>query len=323
MYSFDGEGNDEALKGNPDVPEHKLVNLVDLPSKALSPRGTFADYKLDGRNWITLVTGDYYPDILVDACTLYQPVLVTFGKLLRESESSSRLLLNIANVEPQWMRVQVARVFRKYVSPETPVEMLKKKKKAQEICDQFSNTFRPIQQVQLAFDTRPIPDEAICALLWEYKDRGKKGYDLTTRFFTLFQEHLPDIKITGPIGAGSDVRMGKVFTDYPNPKRPVDFVVYEGDEVLAIGLARYDSDRGGAQEDDRVGGYVSCADEILNYTHKHHLKTKLLFMNDGPGLLLGSMWDDYAAIEERWPGKIMIFTLRMMSERITTDWLRS
>jgi len=28
----------------------------------------FADYKKEGHFWITLASGEYYPDILVDAC---------------------------------------------------------------------------------------------------------------------------------------------------------------------------------------------------------------------------------------------------------------
>ncbi|PZS04933.1 MAG: bstEII [Candidatus Chloroheliales bacterium] len=289
------------------------------------PRSSFADYKVDGRNWITLATGEYYPDVLKDAVVLYEPVLVLFSKYLRESESSIRLLLRIAEEQSVWMRIQLARVFRKYVSPETPVEMLKKKSRAQQICDQFGTGFRPIHIVQAAFDSRPLPDEALCALLWEYKDRGKKGYDITSRFFALFRQQFPSLVIKGPERAGRDIRMGEVFADYPRPTRPVDFVVYDesGNEVLAIGLARYDSDRGGAQEDDRVGGYISCADEILGYAQTHGLKTKVMFMNDGPGLLLGSMWNDYAAIERSWPGKIIVFTLRMMSERVTLEWLKS
>jgi hypothetical protein len=97
----------------------------------------------------------------------------------------------------------------------------------------------------------------------------------------------------------------------------------KGDDILAIGLARYDSDRGGAQEDDRTGGYRECASEILIYAQNHGLKTKVIFVNDGPGLLLGSMWDDYANLESSWPGKIMVVTLRMIPVRITIDWLRS
>lgn len=203
--------------------------------------------------------------------------------------------------------------------------MLKKKTKAQEICDQFGKGFRPIQEVQVAFESRPMPDEALCAVLWEYKDRGKKGYDLTENFFELFQSHFPQLIIQGPKRAGQDIRMKSVFDGYPNPQRPVDFVVFDADKkgVLAIGLARYDSDRGGAQEDDRAGGYQSCADEILTYSAEHNLKTKVIFVNDGPGLLLGSMWDDYVKLENSWPGKIMVITLRMLPQRITPNWLYS
>ncbi|WP_293084465.1 hypothetical protein [Okeania sp. SIO3B5] len=38
----------------------------------------FADYKSQGHNWITLATGEYYPDILKDACELYKAVEVRF-----------------------------------------------------------------------------------------------------------------------------------------------------------------------------------------------------------------------------------------------------
>ena len=56
---------------------------------------SFGDYWPDASNWITLAGGEYYPDILPDACNLYQPVLVMFGQLLEHSESSTRLFMNI------------------------------------------------------------------------------------------------------------------------------------------------------------------------------------------------------------------------------------
>jgi hypothetical protein len=90
-------------------------------------------------------------------------------------------------------------------------------------------------------------------VLWEYKSRGQKGYDLTERFFELFHARFPDLSIKGPQRAGKDIRLGSILADYPNSSRPVDFVVFEREQVVAIGLARYDSDRGGAQEDDRTG----------------------------------------------------------------------
>lgn len=288
----------------------------------LGPVKSFSDYKSEGHLWITLSNGEYYPDILPLACELYSPVLVTFDQLLKGAHSSTDLFMRIAAIAEQWMRVQLARVFRKYVSPETPVEMLKKKSAAATICKQFGTRFRPVTEVQRRFKERPIPDEALCALLWEYKDRGKKGYDLTERVFTVFRQQFPNLVIRGPERAGKDVFMGTVFPDYPNPNRPVDFLICEGDEVLAVGLARYDSDRGGAQEDDRPGQYRDCAQEVLIYARDHGLRTKVIFLNDGPGLLLGSMWDDYAHIEDLVPGRIKVVTLRMIPERITLDWLR-
>lgn len=285
---------------------------------------SFRDYAPEERkNYITLSTGEYYPDILADACRLYQPVLETFASILHRSESSIALFMNLAEIPTPWMRTQLCRVFRKYVSPETPVEMLKKRSLAKEICQDFGHRFRPIHLVQACFDERPMPDAALCAILWEYKDRGKKGYDLTDKFFTLFQSRFPDLEIWGPRRSGADVQAVSLWQDYGNPSRPLDFVIATPDRhiIYAVGLARYDSDRGGAQEDDRTAGYLNCADEILTYVHEHNLKTKIVFLNDGPGLLLGSMWEDYSLLEERYPEQVRVMTLRMVEERLPRDWL--
>lgn len=102
---------------------------------------TFADYKIEAANWITLASGEFYPDILDDACTLYQPVQAMFGNLLKTSESSERLLKQITDVSETWMRIQLNRVFRRYVSPSTPVEMLKRKHKIDEFWNNSSMTF--------------------------------------------------------------------------------------------------------------------------------------------------------------------------------------
>lgn len=78
----------------------------------------FRDFtQAERRNYITLSTGEYYPDILEDACHLYMPVLETFSKLLKRSESSTAFFMNIASTPNSWMRIQLCRVFRKYVSP--------------------------------------------------------------------------------------------------------------------------------------------------------------------------------------------------------------
>jgi hypothetical protein len=284
---------------------------------------SFADYKKEASNWITLAGGEYYPDILKDACNLYKPVVALFGQTLKSSESSSRLFLEISDVAETWMRIQLLRVFKRYVCPVLPVEMTKRKTKASEFEKEFCHKFRPINEVQKAYSSRPVRDEVMCALLWEYKDRGKKGYDLTERFFDLFCSNFAGLQIAGPERAGKDILMKEIFENYPNPNRPVDFVIKEKRTILAIGLARYDSDRGGAQEDDRTGGYSNCANEFLGYVQENGLSTKLIFVNDGPGLLLGSMWNDYAALEKSWRGKIMVLTLRMVTERLTKEWLIS
>ena len=284
---------------------------------------SLGDYKNDAHNWITLISGEYYPDTLTHACELYKPVLVLFGQLLSQSESSKIFFLNIAAFKEQWMRIQLSRVFRKYVSPETPVEMLKKKTQAQIIVDRFGEGFRAINVVQAKYNSRPIPDEAICAILWEYKDRGKKGYDLTEKMFLLLKDVHPELTIIGPERAGRDILMKEVFSDYPNPDRPIDFVIKKQDHILAIGLARYDGDRGGAQEDDRIGGYMNCANEFATYARQYGLSTKIIFINDGPGLLLGTMWNDYTKLEASWKRRIMVATLRMVQERITPEWLYS
>ncbi len=283
---------------------------------------TFREYRPEGEVWITLANGDYYPDFLLQACQLYGPVLARSGQLLRESHSSQDLFMGISAISESWMRTQLCRVFRKYVSPQTPVEMLKRKRAATKTCADFGYMFRNIVEVQKHFAERPMPDEALCALLWEYKGRGKKGYDLTEKLFEVLRTHYSGLTIEGPERAGQDVLLSQVFADYPKLDRPVDFVIRKDDMPVAVGFARYDSDRGGAQEDDRPGQYREVAQEILGYADTHGLPhLKIVFVNDGPGLLLGTMWNDYAGLEERVPDRVKVTTLRMVPERITTEWL--
>jgi hypothetical protein len=284
----------------------------------------FSDFEKEGANWITLATGEFYPDILQDACELYAPVIALFGHMLKRCSDSKELFRQIAATKDGWTRVQLARVFKRYVSPPTPVEMLKKKTHSEKIITEFGQGFRAIPEVQKWFLSRPDRDEALCALLWEYKDRGKKGYDLTEKFFSIFKSQFKDeLVIRGPERAGQDINLADVFKDYHNTDRPVDFVLYDKSGVpVAIGLARYDGDRGGAQEDDRTGGYSACASEIFGYAKEHKLtKLKVIFLNDGPGLLLGTMWRDYARLESKWAGRVMVTTLRMVPKRISKEWL--
>jgi hypothetical protein len=59
----------------------------------------------------------------------------------------------------------------------------------------------------------------------------------------------------------------------------------------------------------------------LEYDTLRQRGLKVIYVNDGPGLLLGSMWDDYAKIEAVNPNRIRVITLRMFEERLTSKWL--
>lgn len=283
----------------------------------------FSEYRVEAHLWITLATGEFYPDILPLAQELYKPVLVTFSQLLNSSPTSSALFRGINDIRETWMRIQLCRVFRKYVSPATPVEMLKQKRKASQIIEQFGDAFRPITEVAAAFAVRPIDDEAISAVLWEYKDRGRSGYDLTEQAFLIIRENLSGYTVTGPERAGRDIILGEILDNYPKPDRPVDLLIRNGNgDVAAIGLARYDGDRGGAQEDDRTGQYREVANELVRYFDDIGMnKVKIFFVNDGPGLLLGSMWSDYSHLENIHKGRVKVMTLRMIGLRLTKKWL--
>ena len=93
---------------------HKFVTFAIYKATSMK---SFAEYKQTAPNWITMANGEFYPDILTDACELYKPVLIMFSQLMKTSESSERLLQEITEIKQPWMRIQLCRVFRKYVSP--------------------------------------------------------------------------------------------------------------------------------------------------------------------------------------------------------------
>jgi len=73
----------------------------------------------------------------------------------------------------------------------------------------------------------------------------------------------------------------------------------------------------------RAVGLGSAAGEIVHFLQKKGEATKLLFVNDGPGLLAGAMWKKYAELEELWPFKIQVNTLKMLPKRLSLEWLYS
>ena len=67
------------------------------------PEKKFADYKLEGKLWVTLASGEYYPDILPRACELYEPVLRLFGQMVTSAPSSIDLFTEIAALTQPWI----------------------------------------------------------------------------------------------------------------------------------------------------------------------------------------------------------------------------
>jgi DNA methylase len=192
-----------------------------------------------------------------------------FGQLLRTSESSVRLFIQISEVPNTWMRVQLLRVFRKYVSPEIPVEMLRRKKKTTDICNQFGSRFRSVQEVQAAYMTRPIPDEAMSALLWEYKSRGNKGYDLTERFFSLFRASSNPDDLVLDCFAGSGTTLS-VASEFGRKWIGID----NSSEAIATTLRRF------AKGCERMGNFVSQKTSLHQNTSDDESRQLSLFNLD-------------------------------------------
>lgn len=289
-------------------------------------RALFEAYKNRAAQYITTQDRPYYPDYLEDARVLYRDVFAQFGALLSSVSSSTELLLKI-QAQSGDIRIQLLRCFRKYVSPMTSVEMLKVKAKVHAVISDFGSSFRSLEEVRSGFDSRAPDDEALAAVLWEHHDRGAPGYILTKSFFDAFEMKFGNqYTIAGPREAGADVQLSTVLPKF-NSIVPADFVILRKESTipLVVGFAHYDSDRGGSQEDDRTGGNQDKVEKIMAHAARRRLPMQVLFVNDGPGLLLGSMWDDYARLESNnivdEELRVMVVTLKMVSERLTVDWL--
>lgn len=281
---------------------------------------TFRDLHISAAKQVTLFDSPLYPDFLETANSIYAPIFEKFSTLLLSSTTSSKLLENITLITTS-ERIQLLRLFRRYVSPNTSVEMLKVKGKVPHIIKEFSYQFRDIETVRQNFSSRPMPDEVLSALLFEQASRGEKGYLLTQAFFSWFRENFSDkFIIEGPERAGKDINLSNYLENF-DVSMPTDFIILDRTKTpLAVGFARYDTDRGGSQEDDRIKGNRNNAIELVKYNSTAKKPVNIIFLNDGPGLLLGSMWADYSSLEE-YDSKILVTTLKMLESRLTAEWL--
>src|SRR5438045_3533314 len=97
----------------------------------------FADYHPVAAQYITSQDRPFYPDYLSDAVNLYDTDIRLFESLANAAGSAEELLSKIHD-ESGNTRIQLLRIFRKYVSPMTSVEMLKVKAKLPEVIGAFS-----------------------------------------------------------------------------------------------------------------------------------------------------------------------------------------
>lgn len=275
--------------------------------------------------WITIYEAAFYPDRLDAAIVRYGPILERFSELAEEAESSADLLRLIMD-EPRIVRVDLLKLFARYVSPTTKTELLKKKGATETVIKNLGASFRSLGAVKLKLRSRPEVDEAIIAILDEHSNRGQSGYQLTEDFFRWFEAEFGDMgwSIEGPRAAGRDINLPDILPGF-SKQMPVDFAIRDPSETLRIvGFARYDTDRGGSQEDDRISGNVDKLTEIMAFNRANDLSIKVLYLNDGVGLTLGSMWRDYARIESVGKGAALVSTLKMaQAGRVSLSWLRS
>lgn len=276
-------------------------------------------------SWITVYDTDFYPDKLDAAIVRFEPILERFGELVEGAESSADLLRLIMR-EPRTLRRDLLKVFARYVSPTTKTEMLKRKGSTEVVIDNLGDRFRPLPEVREKFVSRPRVDEAIIAVLDEHSHRGKSGYSLTEDFFRWFETEFRDRgwTIDGPRAAGKDINLPDILEGFEK-RMPVDFAIHDPSGLLrVVGFARYDTDRGGSQEDDRIGGNIDKLTELKIFNRTRELPIKVLFLSDGLGLTLGSMWRDYAAIEDAGGGHSLVTTLKMaQAGRVSLAWLGS
>src|SRR5437899_3190312 len=107
----------------------------------------FSDYRSEAHRWITIFDTPFYPDTLDAARLKYGPILELFQERAEKVANAADLLRDIQR-QPKEARGQLLRVFRKYVSPDTSVEMLRRVRKTEEVIEQFGDRFRPLESVR-------------------------------------------------------------------------------------------------------------------------------------------------------------------------------
>jgi len=268
-----------------------------------------------------------FPEILAILLKKYSDDIALFSKLIVESQSSDELLDKIRSKGVNKdQRMSLLKMFRRCVSPVLDTETTKKIEKVStaSLIENYGSTFKPIEILKEQFANLSNETKgALAALIGEYDTRGQLGYDLTANFFDWFNGRFKgDLTIDGPRGAGRDIELNTIFHDFEG-QYPCDFVIRKADtsEVLAVGFARYDSTRGGAQSDDRTGGNSYKVAKAKEYCDKTGDILRLVFLADGPGLAHKDTWFEACELDGAWNGNVRVTTLKLADVRITRNWL--
>jgi hypothetical protein len=291
--------------------------------------GSFLRTIADPHSVITAIdSGLRFPEVVPVMREKYEGAIRQFASLVEASTSSGDLLERIRTPQiPAARRMALLKIFRRCVSGVCDTEATKKINavSTRSLVDNYGSTFKPISKVKEQFtDLTDVFISVLAVSVGEYDNRGQQGYVLTGQFFDWFEERFKDhLTIEGPRGAGPDVELSSVVVGFQG-SCPCDFVIRErlARGVIAVGFARYDSTRGGAQSDDRTGGNSGKVYMIRDHCRPLEMALRVLFLADGPGLAHNDTWREAVNLDGMWDGNVRVTTLKLADERVTLGWLR-
>ena len=265
-------------------------------------------------------------DVLIDK---YGDAIETFCQLIMDSSSSADVLRKIRSPSrAPTERMALLKMYRRSVSPVLDTETTKKIRKinSEMLIETYGHTFKPINKLHREFSSLPREYKyALAALVGEYDTRGQLGYELTNLFFDWFENRFAgQYTIEGPRGAGQDIELSDLFPAFQG-SYPCDFAIRRrlDNEILAVGFARYDSTRGGAQSDDRTGGNANKVDKAVASEKVLSKRLKIIFLSDGPGLMHRDTWEEACRLDGQWGGRVRVTTLKLAEHRISPEWLEA
>jgi len=270
-----------------------------------------------------------FPEIIEQLIEKYARPIEIFCSIIQTSNSSEDVLHAIRDCDRDAEeRMALLKMYRRCVSPVLDTETTKKIRKVSTntLIETYGSTFKPISKLKNQFINLPKEYKyALAALIGEYDTRGQLGYELTNSFFNWFEHKFSQThEIFGPRGAGKDIELSSIFPDFKG-SMPCDFIIRRiiDAEILAIGFARYDSTRGGAQSDDRTGGNACKVQKVKEFDAFTKSKLKMIYVADGPGLMHKDTWEEACSLDGQWDGRVRVTTLKLADYRITLDWLES